>query len=184
VNEIIDHWPERCGCGHRFSAAERRPIGAPARHQVAELPSIAVIVTEHRLHRLRCPDCGATTRAKLPADVPASAFGPRLQAAVATLAVRNRISRRDAVELMGELFGARLSAGSVDAIVGRAAAALQEPYRELFYHIRASPVLNVEKDRLATTGRQAHALGGAQLARRDLPHRSRSPRARGQGTAR
>jgi len=50
-------------------------------------------------------------RAELPAEVPRGAFGPRLQAAIATLAVRNRVSRRDTVELLGELFGAELSTG-------------------------------------------------------------------------
>jgi transposase len=44
LDELIDHWPERCACGHRFSETERRPVGKPARHQVAELPSIAVIL--------------------------------------------------------------------------------------------------------------------------------------------
>lgn len=44
---------------------------------------------------MRCPDCGAQARAKLPDEVAQSAFGPRLQATVATLSVRNRISRRD-----------------------------------------------------------------------------------------
>src|SRR5674476_936826 len=43
--------------GHRFSETERRPVGTPARHQVAELPSIAVILSEHRLQRLRCRRC-------------------------------------------------------------------------------------------------------------------------------
>jgi len=37
LDELIDHWPERCACGHRFSETERRPVGKPARHQVAEL---------------------------------------------------------------------------------------------------------------------------------------------------
>ena len=106
LDELIDHWPSRCRCGHVFCAAERAALGAPARHQVAELPPTAVILSEHRLQRLRCPECGAVTRAELPAGVPPGAFGPRLQAAVATLAVRNRVSRRDTTELLRELFGA------------------------------------------------------------------------------
>src|SRR5450756_1708897 len=121
LDELIDHWPRRCRCGHVFCPTERAALGEPARHQVAELPPTAVLLSEHRLQRLRCPACGATTRAELPAGVPPGAFGPRLQAAVATLAVRNRVSRRDTTELLRELFGARLSAGSIDAIVQRAA---------------------------------------------------------------
>ena len=58
LDELIDHGPERCRCGHHFSEAERCPVGKPARHQVAELPSIAILLSEHRLQRRRCPDCG------------------------------------------------------------------------------------------------------------------------------
>jgi transposase len=145
VDELIDHWPERCACGHRFSEAECCPVGKPARHQVAELPSIAVVLTEHRLQRLRCPDCGATMRAELPTGVPPGAFGPRLQAAVATLAVRNRVSRRDTVELMRELFGAELSAGSIDAIVQQTGEALAEPHAALADQIRSASAVNLDE---------------------------------------
>jgi hypothetical protein len=40
-----------------------------------------------------------------------------LQAAIAVLSIRNRISRRDACELAGELLGARVSTGTVDQIL-------------------------------------------------------------------
>jgi transposase len=55
VDRVVEHFPERCACGHRFAEPERDPIGDPARHQVSELPPTAVEVTEHRLHRLRAP---------------------------------------------------------------------------------------------------------------------------------
>lgn len=144
VDRVVDHWPSRCGCGHRFAEVDRE-AGEPARRQVTELPEIAVEVTEHRLRRLLCPDCGTTTRAALPADVSTGAFGPRLEAAVATLAIRNRVSRRDTVELMDELFGAGLASGTVDAILARAGEALAEPYEDLLSHIRSAPVLNVDE---------------------------------------
>jgi transposase len=145
VDLVVEHWPERCGCGHVFCDAERDGVGEPARHQVSELPEIAVEVTEHRLHRRRCPDCGATTRAELPAEVPVGAFGPRLEAAVATLSVRNRVSRRDTVELSGELFGCPLSAGTVDAICRRAGTALEVVYGDLLDHVRRAPAVNIDE---------------------------------------
>ena len=98
-------------------------------------------------------------RAKLPADVPPGAFGPRLEAAIATLAVRNRISRRDTVELMAELFGARLAAGSVDAILKRTAGALAEPYEELLRRTRASPAVNIDETSWRTRGSQRTLWG-------------------------
>ena len=146
VDVIVERWPERCqACAHRFGKDERIDAAPVQRHQVSELPPIAVTVTEHRLHRLRCPACAAETRAKFPAELPAGAFGPRLQAAVATLAVRNRVSRRDTVELMRDLFGAELSAGSADAIVSGAGEALALPYEQLLRHLRDAPAVNVDE---------------------------------------
>src|SRR5207244_11182093 len=98
-----------------------------------------------RLYRLRCPACAAETRAELPAGVPRGAFGPRLQAAVATLAVRNRVSRRDTVELMRELFGIELATGTIDAIVDRAGEALAAPYGELRAEIERAAAVNVDE---------------------------------------
>ena len=164
VDELIEHWPERCTCGHRFSAAERCPAGKPARHQVAELPAIAVTVTEHRLHCLRCPACGASARAELPPEVSRGAFGPRLQAAIATLAVRNRVSRRDTAELVRELFGAQISTGSIDAILRQAGAALAEPYAALAEQIRAAPALNIDETGWRLRGGR-RTLWGALTAR-------------------
>src|SRR5450830_1824253 len=184
LDELLDHWPSRCRCGHVFCTAERAALGAPARHQVAELPPTAVLLSEHRLQRLRCPECGAVTRAELPAGVPPGAFGPRLQAAVATLAVRNRVSRRDTTELLRELFGARLSAGSVAAILQRVARALDEPYEDLLGHVRAAPAVNVDETGWRLRGGRRTLQGGAHLSRRGLSHRCRSPPPRSAGAAR
>jgi len=145
VDELFDQWPERCACGHRFRAAERCPVGTSVRRQLAELPPITIRLTEHRLHRLRCPDCGRTTRAELPPGIPAGAFGPRLEAAIATLSIRNRLSRRQLVELVEELFGCRLASGTVDAILARTAAALDAAYDNLLEDVRAAPAVNIDE---------------------------------------
>ena len=146
LDEIIDYWPGRCsGCGSDFGCGAREPAGAPHRRQVAELPPIAVRVSEHRAHSVRCRGCGLRTRAQLPAELGRSAFGPRLQAAIALLSVRNRVSRRDASELCGELFGCELSVGAVDAICQRTSGALAEPYAELREAVKDAPVLCVDE---------------------------------------
>jgi len=38
VDDVVEHWPAGCGCGHVFSEAERVSAGKPTRHQVEELP--------------------------------------------------------------------------------------------------------------------------------------------------
>jgi transposase len=158
VDEIVDHYPEVCrGCGHRFTDGERRPTHRFGRHQVSELPPLAVITAEHRTHRLRCPSCRAQTKAELPAELRGSAFGCRAQAAVVTLSARNRISRRDMAELAGDLLGLDLSVGAVDAICQRASAALAEPHERLTAAVLSSPALNVDETGWRTAG-DARAL--------------------------
>jgi transposase len=153
VDEVVEHWPLRCRvCAHVFAEQELVDAIEPWRHQIAEMPPIAVRVTEHRLHRVRCPGCATPTRAELPREVPRSAFGPRLQAAVVTLAVRNRVSRRDTTELARELFGVELSTGSVDAIVQRTGEALAGPYTQLEQQIKSASVVNIDETGWKTSG--------------------------------
>ena len=152
VDEIVEHWPDRCrSCAHEFAEADRVDAAEPSRRQVAELPPIAVRVTEHRLHRVCCPACAAVTAAEPPA-ASRWAFGPRLQAAVVTLAVRNRVSRRDTTELARELFGVELATGTVDAIVQRAGEALAAPHTRLEQEIKRSPVVNIDETGWKTGG--------------------------------
>lgn len=77
VDEVIEHWPSSCECGHVFCEAELVAAGEPARHQVEELPRIATRVVEHQCHRVHCPGCGARRSGELPSEVAGSAFGPR-----------------------------------------------------------------------------------------------------------
>jgi transposase len=134
-------------------------VGDPARHQVEELPPINVRVSEHRCQRVRCPECGRRTRAALPGEVARSSFGPRLEAAVAAISVRNRVSRDDAVELIEEPFGARISSGTVDAILSRTAAALADPHNDLLHRLRGAAALNMDETGWRTAG-QRRALWG------------------------
>jgi len=153
VNEFVNHYPGSCrGCGHEFGDAEKVPSRRPGRRQVAELPPITVLVTEHLSHRLRCPCCNKKTVGAFPAAVAASRFGPRLQAAVLTLTARNRISRRDMSELARDLFGIQLSVGSADAICQRGSTALAEPHEALVASVLQAPAVNVDETGWVTAG--------------------------------
>lgn len=146
VDKFVDHWPARCDhCDHELEAQDHLPARKPQRHQVAELPEISVSVTEHLLHRVRCPNCGRQTRAKLPDDVPDSAFGTRICAAIAGLSVRNRISRRDIPALCWDLFRCPISVGSVQAICERMSEALEQPHAQLIEAIQGSAVVNADE---------------------------------------
>jgi len=160
VDEVVVHWPTACDCGHVFGEEELVAVGAPVRHQVEELPRLAVTVTEHQCPRVRCPQCAKRTRASLPADVAPSVFGPRFHAAVAVLSVRNRVSRRDVVECCEQLFGARISTGTVDAILERVADVLVQPDADLLERVRSAKALNIDETGWRTAG-ERRALWGA-----------------------
>ncbi len=145
MHEIVDHYPDECGgCGRQFADGEKIPRHGPGRHQVAELPPTAVVYTEHRTHRLRCSGCRKRTRARLE-TVGESAFGPGLQAAVVALTARNRISRRDLSELLGELFGVGISVGAIDRICQRTSAVLAGPHQRLISQVLGSGAINVDE---------------------------------------
>jgi transposase len=81
-----------------------------------------------------------------------------------TLAVRNRVSRRDTTELARELFGVELATGSVDAIIQRAGEALAGPHTRLEREIRSAPVVNIDETGWKTAGGN-RTLWGALSAR-------------------
>ncbi len=144
VDVVVDHWPAQCaGCAAPLAGDAGAAPYVP--HQVTELPVLRAVLTEHRLHRVACPGCGATTRATAPADVPAGAFGPRLQATVATLRGRFRLSCREVAELSATVLEAPLSVGSVDALCQATSAALAAPVAEAVATLPQAPVVNADE---------------------------------------
>ncbi|MEA2372515.1 MAG: transposase [Solirubrobacteraceae bacterium] len=145
IDEVVDHYPTECrGCGHEFSGAEKTPRWGAGRHQIAELPPVAVRYVVHRTHRLRCPGCKQRTRAVL-GVLGESAFGPELQAALVTLTIRNRVSRRDLSELAGDLFQVGVSTGALDAVCQRASRLLAGPHQQLVAYALGSGAINVDE---------------------------------------
>ncbi len=158
VDEIVDHYPDACGrCGDRFAEEQHTPGGRFGRHQVAELPPISVVWTEHRTHQLRCRHCRARTSAQLPVQLAGSPFGSRLQAAIVTLTAAYRISRRGITELARDLFGVTLSTGTANAICQRASEALAGPHLQLQDAVLDQGAVHVDETGWRTSG-DARAL--------------------------
>jgi len=143
VDVVVAHWPTHCRQCQTPLGAEA--AGEPVRHQVTELPPVRAVVTEHQLQHVRCAGCGATTCAVLPADVPAGAFGPRLQATVAVLSGRYRLSRREVVGVCTDVLGAPLAVGSVDRLCQATAQALAEPVAALEQAVQQAPAAHADE---------------------------------------
>lgn len=127
VDAFEHHFP--CECENCWKALPEVPHGDPTRFQVTELTGKSgVEVTEHRYHSVRC-SCGHVTSASM-AEMPKSAFGPRLCATVAMFSGVYHLSRRQIVQLLWDLFGVKISLGSVSNIEGRMSRLLEPGYEE------------------------------------------------------
>jgi transposase len=151
VKQTIPLKPFACRkCGQALYGHDPQP----RRHQVAEIPPIKPEVTEYRLHRLTCPDCGTRTCASLPAGVPVGAFGPRLQAVLAVLAGGYRLGKRPIRQLAHDLFGLSISTGMVAKLERSTADALERPMAELEAYVRTQHA-NVDETSWREAGQKA-----------------------------
>lgn len=140
VHQVVPFYPSECeSC---WSPLAETPDLCATRHQVTDLPEIAGKTTEFQCHAVTC-GCGHETRAKLPAWVPTSSFGPRLTAFMVLLTGVFHVSRRQAVDLLGEL-GVSVSLGALSEAEGRVSQALAASEAEIEAHIDAAPVKHAD----------------------------------------
>ena len=159
VDETVDVYPDRCGvCGAELQAEV--PGEDAHAHQVTDLPEATARVTEYRLWRKQCPRCGGRTRAKRPSHVPEDAFGPRLKAVVTALTAKYRVSRREMVDVLRDLFGVEMSVGAVQAICERVSESVAPAVEEVRLAVASAPAVHADE-----TGwhqkREMHWLWGA-----------------------
>ena len=118
VDVIVDLRPERCKCCGLPLHPASQHVGAPSRYQQVEIPAPTSELTERRRHALRCGGCVAVTKAPVPADA-LERFGPRLQAAIATLSADKRQTVRQLQQLLLDFYGVTISTGQIGAVAQR-----------------------------------------------------------------
>jgi transposase len=146
VDKVEHHWPAACErCGSDLPGQTRTDAGEPLRHQVVEIPAVQAHVTEHQMHTQCCDACGHATQADLPDGVPPGAFGPRLQAVIALFTGAYRVSKRVAESALSDLFGVKLSLGSVSASEQTMSAALAAPVAEARTYVQQQAVIHADE---------------------------------------
>lgn len=132
--------PDACrGCRHPLTGDDPNPLV----HQVHEIPVIRPHVVEYRCHRLKCPQCGTTTVAAMPAGA-VTGYGPRAQAVSAMLTGSCRLGKRAVSRLFEDLFGLPLSPAQVCKLQHRTAHALAPVADEALAYTRGHPA-NVDE---------------------------------------
>ncbi len=140
--EVIDYYPQTCTCcGEKLRGFDPNPY----RHQVVEIPPIKLQIEEHRLHQLVCHHCGEKTRAALPEKVVASGYGERVVGIVSCMSGMYRHSHRMVVCAMSDLFGVKMSLGSVNRLRTEASEALSEPVEEAHAYIQSAPIVGADE---------------------------------------
>ena len=153
ANEIVPHVPTHCEHCQAALPPEAGPNDpAPTWHQVAELPAVLVIVTEHQGHCRTCPGCGHVTWGRIPAEVLAHGYGPQLTAAIAFLSGRCHASKRTIEEITETLLGVPISLGSVANAEQEVATALEQPYAQAEAAVQQAAVKNADETGWARAG--------------------------------
>jgi transposase len=154
VHQIIPFVPATCAhCAARLPAAAGPADPEPTRHQVAEVPPLAAVVTEYQGHARTCGCCGHVTRAVIPADLRAHSVGPQLTGVIGYLTGDQGISKRGVEEIVEHVLGVPIALGTVSNLEQEIAAALAPTHAEATQAVRAAPVKHVDE-----TGWQQHGL--------------------------
>jgi transposase len=163
-DEVLDHVPAVCvGCGEGLAGV---PSCGVVRRQVHDLPPVASVVTEHRLHRRRCR-CGTLSTATGPAEASAPAcYGPNITALAAYLLTYQHLPIARAGELLTEISGMGVSTGWVAGVLGRLEPGLDPFVTATRVAVRAAPVAHVDETGVRVNGKNwwLHSAGTARLS--------------------
>lgn len=131
-SERVDHHIDCCldNCPHCGSIEIQWNGDSEMVHQ-AELPEVKAVVTEYELLKYRCLSCRKNSIASLPPGIPDSAFGPRLMGLLVTLTGVFHLAKREAIQLIKELYNIDIGTGSVSNIEERVSQALDPIYQRI-----------------------------------------------------
>jgi transposase len=115
-DEILIHPVLSCShCQHDLRAQH---ANLPEARQVIDLPAKRLWVIEHRVEEKQCPCCFHLSRAAFPANISAPAqYGKGIQAVATYLVEGQSIPYARTSQLLQELLGVQLSAGSIASFV-------------------------------------------------------------------
>lgn len=162
VKFVVPYLPTVCADCRAPLPAEPGPGDPePSWHQVAELPELTAVITEHQGHARICPGCGHLNRAVIPPQIRAHVIGPRLAAVVSYFSGRYHIGRRGVEEVVETVFEVPTSLGSVFALEGEMSAALASPHQEAQAAVHDAPVKNADETGWSEKGQKRWLWGAA-----------------------
>ena len=123
------------------------------RRQVQDLPKLHLVVTEHQVEAVRCPQCQQVTRGAFPPQVSAPAqYGPGVRALAVYLNQYQLLPEARTCETLADLLGCTLSDGTVACWVQQAAEQLAPTVAHIADLVAASPVQHADETGMRVEG--------------------------------
>ncbi len=135
------------------------------RRQVFDLVQPVVQVTEHLGYELLCR-CGQHHRSLFPQNVSAPVqYGPVIKSTLVYLTQGQLLPMQRTAQIMSDLFGVKLSAGSVHTSITEAAQTLRPSVMQIAEAVIASPVVHFDEtgQRVGARLRWLHSAGTSLL---------------------
>jgi transposase len=162
LKDIVHFVPDVCGrCRAALPAEPAVNDPEPVWHQVSELPPTLAEITEYQAHARTCRGCGTVTWAKIPDDIRAHAFGPRLTALVGYLSGSPHVSKRGIEEIVDTIVGVPMALGTVANLEQEISAALAPAHVEAQDAVQGAPVKNVDETGWKQAGRRCWVWAAA-----------------------
>ena len=163
---IVHHrLPEHCeGCGAHLGA--QTGAWTEDRRQVFDLLKPVLQVTEHRGYETVCR-CGRRHRSVFPENVSAPVqYGPVIKGTLVYLTQQQLLPIERTTQILCDVFGVKLSAGSVQASIAQAARTLAPAVGRIAAALSASPVVHFDEtgQRVGARLRWLHSAGTPVLS--------------------
>ena len=143
IDNVIEHHLDACpGCGGALLPSS----AAPRVIQQIEIIEKPVRIDEHRGMAYWCPGCQKVHYAPMPPAVERGGLaGPRLTALASYMKGGCHMSYSTVQAFLYDVAGVTLSRGQIRKLVGKTAAALDVPYKELLERLPTEALVNVDE---------------------------------------
>lgn len=151
-DKVIVHGAECCEeCGGSLKGA---PVVGVERRQVFDIPPVSLEVVEHQAEQKECPACGYMNTATFPDGVNAPVqYGQTVRSIAVYLQQHQFLPYERAGELMQDLFGVSISAGTLAKVMIDFAEGAQPAVEEIKEIVQSSPVVNFDESGVSVEGK-------------------------------
>ena len=153
--KIVDHLPKCCdNCGQALNSV----LQLVNRKQIIDIPPIVADIIEHRVYSQKC-SCGHCTEGQLPKNIknitaPVS-YGSGVEALISYLSVRQYIPMNRIQELLGQVFGLKLTVGTICNKLAKTSDKLLIHYTWIHGQISKSKVVGSDETGCRVNGKKS-----------------------------